>query len=450
MTAASARAAPALRVAIVTTFYPPCNFGGDGRYVQSFVHSLARRGCEVEVIYDADAWRTGKSVLHSVPLPPPEPEPAGVTVHRLQSRWPLASALLTHQTGRPIVQRAAIEAILAKGFDVIHYHNISLVGGPGVLALGEGVKLYTAHEHWLVCQNHILWRHNRELCDGRECFRCSLAFKRPPQAWRQTSLLEDSLAHVDAVIALSQSVADNHRAFGLRREMVPMASFMPDSVAKAPISNARSLHERPYFLFVGRLETFKGLQDVIPCFDKDSPADLLIAGTGDFEPELRGLASGSKTVKFLGAVAPADLSSLYHNAVALIAPSLCYEVFPMVALEAFREATPVIARDLGPYRQIVEESEAGLLFVDEGGLRSAMSALSGDRALRDRMGASGRAAVATRWSEATAVDAWFDLVRSIAVRRGREDTVGRVDALRLNSNSQAGRQTDTVHCAQKG
>ena len=447
---ASQGAARPLRVAIVTTFYPPCNFGGDGRYVQSFVHSLARRGCEVEVIYDADAWRVSTNVLHPPPAPPPEPEPAGVTVHRLQSAAPLASTLLMQQTGRPIVQRAAIKAILAKGFDAIHYHNISLVGGPEVLALGDGVKLYTAHEHWLVCQNHILWRHNRELCDGRECFRCSLAFRRPPQLWRQTSLLDDSLAHVDAIIALSKSVANNHRAFGLKHEMVPMASFMPDAVAKSAVSVAPAIQERPYFLFVGRLEMFKGLQDVIPCFDADSPADLLIAGTGDFEPELRKLAAGRETVKFLGAVAPADLPGLYHHAVALVAPSLCYEVFPMVALEAFREATPVIARDLGPYRQIAEESQAGLLFEDEDGLRAAIRTLLADRPLRDRMGNHGRMAVATRWSEATAVDAWLDLVRSIAARKGLEETAGRADALRLNSNSQSGRQADTIHCVQRG
>lgn len=447
---ASEGAARPLRVAVVTTFYPPCNFGGDGRYVQSFVHSLARRGCEVEVIYDADAWRVGTNALHPPPAPPPESEPEGVTVHRLQSGAPLMSALLTQQTGRPIVQRAAIEAILAKGFDVIHYHNISLVGGPGILALGEGVKLYTAHEHWLVCQNHILWRHNRELCDGRECFRCSLAFRRPPQAWRQTSLLDDSLAHVDAIIALSKSVADNHRAFGLVQEMVPMASFMPDSVAKAVVSTSPPVQERPYFLFVGRLEMYKGLQDIIPCFDADSPADLLIAGTGEFEPELRTLAAGRPTVRFLGSVAPNTLPSLYRNAIALVAPSLCYEVFPMVALEAFREATPVIARDLGPYPQIVEESGAGLLFDDAASLKAAIAALMGDRAYRDRLGAAGRAAIETRWSETTAINAWLDLVRSIAAGKGREDTVRRVDALRLNSDSQAGRQADTIHCVQRG
>lgn len=426
----SGMTADPLRVAIVTTFYPPCNFGGDGRYVRSFVHALARAGCEVEVIYDADAWRVARNALQPEPAPPPEPEPEGVTVHRLESRWPLGSTLLTQQTGRPVVQRGAIEAILAKGFDVIHYHNISLVGGPGVLVLGEAIKLYTAHEHWLVCPNHILWRHNRELCDGRECFRCSLAFRRPPQAWRHTSLLEDSLEHVDALIALSESVATNHRAFGLKREMVPMASFMPDSEAKPPPASLPPVGDRPYFLFVGRLEMFKGLQDVIPCFDADSPADLVIAGSGDFGPDLHALAQGRKSVKFLGSVDPGALPALYRGAIALIAPSLCYEVFPMVALEAFREAVPVIARDLGPYRQIVEESEAGLLFDDRASLAAALARLAGDRVLRDKLGSSGKAALQTRWSEATAIGAWFELVRSLAVKKGKDETVRRIDALR--------------------
>jgi glycosyltransferase involved in cell wall biosynthesis len=429
-----------LRVAIVTTFYPPCNFGGDGRYVQSLVHALARRGCEVEVIYDADAWRVGKGVARSVPLPTPLPEPPGVTVHRLQSRWALGSTLITQQTGRPLVQRMAIEAILAKGFDVIHFHNISLVGGPGVLPLGKGIKLYTAHEHWLVCANHILWRHNRELCDGRECFSCSIAFKRPPQIWRSTSILDDSLAHVDAIIALSKSVAENHRAFGFKHEMIPMASFMPDRVSDSVASGSASPGQRPYFLFVGRLEMFKGLQDVIPSFNDDSPADLLIAGTGEYEAELRLLAEGRKHVRFLGPVDPAQLSNLYRKAVALIAPSICYEVFPMVALEAFREATPVIARDLGPYRQIIEESGAGILFDNPHSLELAIAKLAADPALRDSMGNAGQKAIATRWSEATAINAWLDLVRGIAEKKGRYDTVRRVDALNQHSVTQTGQK----------
>jgi glycosyltransferase involved in cell wall biosynthesis len=288
----------------------------------------------------------------------------------------------------------------------------------------------------MVCPNHILWRHDRELCVGRQCLRCSVAFKRPPQGWRRTSLLEDNLAQVDALIALSQSVADRHREFGLKKEMVRMASFMPDAEVRSTADSTPS-HHRPYFLFVGRLQRFKGLQDVIPCFDDDSPTDLLIAGTGEFEPELRSLAAGRKRVTFLGQVGPEKLSGLYREAVALITPSLCYEVFPMVALEAFREGTPIIARNLGPYPQVVEESQAGLLFDDEAGLREAISLLATNFALRTKLGAAGKAALAARWSESVAVNEWLDLVRSVAVRKGLTDTIRKVDALAGTSQSAA-------------
>ncbi|MGL4542217.1 MAG: glycosyltransferase family 4 protein [Polymorphobacter sp.] len=414
-------------MALVTTYYPPCNFGGDGRYVRSFAQALARAGCDVEVIYDADAWR---AVSGHAEIPPPLPEPDGVTVHALSSRWALGSTLLTQQFGAPVVQNAALKALLARGFDVIHYHNASLIGGPGLWALGDAVKLYTAHEHWLVCANHVLWRYNRELCDARDCFKCSMTFRRPPQLWRSTGKLERAAAHIDEFIALSESVAENHRNFGFTRAMRPMASFLPAAEEAAPHRTvAASPYPRPYFLFVGRLEIIKGLQDVIAAWNGAIPADLLIAGEGNYEPELRALARGKSNIHFLGQVDPAKLPMLYRDARALIACSLCYEVFPMVALEAFRESTPLIARDLGPYAQILGECDGGLLFTNAESLRVAVMTLATDRAERDRLGASGHAAVLSRWSEATAMRDYLALVREVAARRGRSATVARVDAL---------------------
>jgi glycosyltransferase involved in cell wall biosynthesis len=314
------------------------------------------------------------------------------------------------QLGRPVLIGDQIEHLLSRDFDIIHYHNISLAGGPGVLGIGDAIKFYTAHEHWLVCANHVLWRHGRELCDRRECTRCSLAHRRPPPLWRATGLLEQEARHVDEFIALSESVATNHRNFGFRRDMCLMASFLPDAEAGAAADVPPYDHPRPYYLMVGRLETIKGMQDVVPLFDADFPADLLIAGSGPMEGELRRLANGSPAVHFLGQVDPVELPALYRGARALITPSRCYEVFPMVALEAFREGTPIIARDLGPYPQIVRESEAGLLFADEASLRDALTSLADNEDLRGRLSANGRTALAGRWSEKTAMRDYFRLV----------------------------------------
>jgi glycosyltransferase involved in cell wall biosynthesis len=418
-----------LRVAMVTTFYPPLNFGGDGQYVRRLAHALARRGCEVEVIFDADAWRVLNGAGSDAPLPGPEPEPPGVTVHRLQSRWPLGSTLLTQQLGRPVAQAGPLRRLLGGGFDVIHYHNVSLVGGPGILAMGDALKFYTPHEHWLVCPTHVLWRYDRELCTGRECFKCSLVYRRPPQAWRATHYLERHCDHVDVFIALSQSVADNHRAFGFHREMTLMTSFVPDAELEHDVALPTASPRRPYFLFVGRLEALKGLQEVIPLFGEDVPADLLIAGTGAYERELRRLAADRPQVQFLGHVSTDTLRSLYRDALGLIAPSLCYEVFPMVVLEAFCQRTPVIARDLGPYPQIIEESGGGLLFRTGEELRSALLGLARNAELRARLGAQGRRAVETRWSEESAVCAYLALVSQTARARARPDVAAKVERL---------------------
>ena len=85
---------------------------------------------------------------------------------------PWLSAIVTQQSGRPGLKSGRLARILDSGFDVIHFHNISLVGGPGVLSYGRGLKLYTMNEHWLVCPMHVLWKRNREPCHKPECLRC--------------------------------------------------------------------------------------------------------------------------------------------------------------------------------------------------------------------------------------------------------------------------------------
>lgn len=411
-----------LRFAMVTTFYPPYNFGGDGVYVRRLSHAIARRGHSVDIIHDVDAYRVGGGA-ETEPLP----EPPGVRTHALRSRASLLSTLATHQSGHPLVHGSRIRAILAGGFDVIHFHNVSLVGGPGVLAYGDGIKLYTAHEHWLVCESHILWRHNREPCSGRECLRCVVRARRPPQAWRATSLLEDKARHVDEFLALSSFSAGKHREFGFSVPMRVFPSFLPDEEAADSASvQAPRPSERPYYLFVGRLEAIKGLADVIPEFDGSLGAELWIAGTGAQEAELRALAAGKPAVRFLGRQSPAALRALYRGAVALVAPSQCFEVFPLVVLEAFRERTPVVARRLGPYPEIVEQTGSGLLFEGAAELRAALRRLLVEPRLRDELGAAGARAFAERWSERVVLDRYFELIREVAERRGLTDLHSRL------------------------
>jgi len=321
-----------------------------------------------------------------------------------------------------------IARILAQGrFDVINFHNISLLGGPGILKYGSALKLYMAHEHWLVCPSHVLWRHNRELCTGRECIRCQLAFRRPPQLWRGTGYLERELHHVDAFIAMSEFSRQKHREFGFPRDMEVVPYFLPDVEPGEGRRATEPPQPRPYFLFVGRLEKIKGLDDVIPVLRDFPDADLLIAGDGEYAAHLRSVGAGLENVKFLGRVPLEELRRYYEHALALIVPSVCYETFGIILIEAFRQRTPVIARRLGPFPEIVESSGGGELFETTAELVAAMRRLASDPGYRQRLAAAGFAAFQERWSESVVVPRYLDLVARTARQKDDRRVLSKLD-----------------------
>ncbi len=388
-----------LRILMFTTFYPPYSFGGDAVGIQRMARALVARGHDVTVVHDEDSYL----ILGGKPQPAGEPD--GIRRIGLRSRNGMMSNLLTQQLGRPVVHAARIREILAERQpDIIWHNNTSLIGGPGLLPMGEGLKVYEAHEHWLVCPTHVLWRHGRELCDDRQCLRCVLNYKRPPQLWRYTGALDRALDHMDLIVAKSEFSRSKHREFGLRQEMQVLPYFLPDLEQSALPEPAA--HDRPYFLFVGRLEKIKGLQDVFPAFDRYPDADLLILGDGDYADELKAQAAGNDRIKFLGRKTLEELNAYYRGAIGLIVPSVCYETFGIILIESFRLGTPVIARRLGPFPEIVERASGGSLFETEDDLIAAMSYLQHHPDRRVRQGAAARKAFLAIWHETSVLEAY--------------------------------------------
>ena len=403
---------------MLTTFYPPYSFGGDAVGIQRLSRALVRRGHRVTVIHDVDAF----NALHRGPEPAAITNDEGVEVVGLRSGMGLLSPLLTQQLGRPVANANRIARLLNEGdFDVVNFHNVSLVGGPGLFRLGgDSVTLYMAHEHWLICPMHVLWRHGRERCEKPECFRCTLHYHRPPQLWRKTGLLERELQHVDAFIAMSEFSRQMHRSRGFSRDMEVLSYFLPDpESAGMPDATDQPPHQRPYFFFAGRLERIKGLQDVIPVFARYQAADLVIAGDGEYAADLKTLAEGMPNVRFIGRVPPDDLSRYYRHAVATIVPSVCYETFGIVLIEAFRQGSPVIARRLGPFPEIVERSGGGELFQTTEELVQSMHRLQDNPSHRAALARAGYRGYVERWSESAVIPQYLGIVRRAAARRGK-------------------------------
>jgi glycosyltransferase involved in cell wall biosynthesis len=402
-----------MRFCMVTTFYPPRHFGGDAIYVQALARALTRAGHAVEVVVAADAFRAagGDDAMAAGADDGAADGSDGVVVHRLRSRFGRAAALFAHQTGAPGPLRGALAALLGRGFDVIHYHNISLIGGPAVLALGRAkAKLWTLHDHWLVCPTHVLWKNGERACDAPTCLRCSLRSGRPPQLWRYGGAIARALAHVDVLFAPSAWSAARHRAGGIARPIELLPHFSRFDVAATVAPPAAP----PRFLFVGRITAAKGVRALAELFAARPHLALTIAGDGELRAPLAAAFAHCANIRFAGTVHRAELAALYATATATIVPSLAPESFGLVAVESMGFGTPVLALDAGGCGELVRESGGGIVATDIAGLGRAVDLLAIDAERRAALGHAGRAAVAAGYTEAGHLARYLGRVQALA------------------------------------
>jgi glycosyltransferase involved in cell wall biosynthesis len=272
----------------------------------------------------------------------------------------------------------------------------------------------------------VLWRYGRELCDEKHCLACTLSYRRPPQAWRYAGALERALHNVDAFIAKSEFSRDIHAKFGFPRAMEVIPYFLPDTAHDRGAETAPE--PRPYFLFVGRLEKIKGVQDILSAFAGDAGPDLVVVGGGDFEAELKRLAADKPRVRFLGRLPAEEISRYYDGALALVVPSICYETFGIILIESFRNGTPVIARRIGPFPEIVGKG-GGVLFSSDAELRAAMARIAGDESHRAELSRAARAAFERCWRDDVVMARYVDLLRRTAVAKGAGELASRLERL---------------------
>ena len=400
---------------MVSTFYPPYNFGGDGMHIYRLSNELARRGHSVDVFYCEDSF----VMLNGGEPTGSFPNHDNVNLHPLRSGFGMLSPLATQQTGIPLFKSKLKRALSEGDYDVIHYNNMSLIG-IAALSYGSAIKLYTAHEHWLVCPMHVLWKLNREVCKKKSCTACQLSGKRPPQLWRYSGMMDRNLKHIDRFLSPSRFSIRKHLELGFDAPIQHLPYFLPKRPESNAVERAVDNGGRPYFLFVGRLEYIKGVQNLIEPFRKNPAFDLLVAGDGVFRESLEAQAADCPNIKFLGRQDQDSLSCLYRGAKAVIVPSICYETFGIVVIEAFSHKTPVIVNDLGALPEVVQDSDGGIIYKTEQELISAINMLAGDPEKRNEFGENGRRAYLKYWCEEPHLEMYMKLIESVVEEKERK------------------------------
>lgn len=256
---------------------------------------------------------------------------------------------------------------LIRGFrpDVVHAHNTFALISPSLYWVAGRFNVpvvQTLHNFRLLCPQAMFLRDGRvcEDCLGkvpwrgavRGCYRGSVA--------QSTALAGMVILHrglgtwqnkVTRYIALNEFCRSKFIAGGLPADRIVVKPNFVDF--DAPPAGVRA-----GFLFVGRLSAEKGIDVLVQATRNLGNVQVRVAGTG---PEA-ALLAGVPGLQELGALGGDAVRTEMSKAKALILPSICYETFGMVAVEAFAAGTPVIASRIGVLPNLVKDGVTGLLF----------------------------------------------------------------------------------------
>jgi glycosyltransferase involved in cell wall biosynthesis len=211
---------------------------------------------------------------------------------------------------------------------------------------------------------------------------------------RQAGLLDK----IDAYICLTGFFKEKILEVGIPEEKI----YLRPNFIDAPPLDASSYQQGDgYALYLGRLSNEKGIRTLIRAFEKLPEVNLKIVGTGPLEPELREYARAKdlRNIEFLGFKSGEEKWQLIRNSQFAVVPSEWYENFPIVALEYFAAAKPVIASRIGGLPYVVEEGRTGYLFEpgNADDLVATVKRLRGDPAAGSTMGSLGRQLVETKY-----------------------------------------------------
>ena len=209
------------------------------------------------------------------------------------------------------------------------------------------------------------------------------------------------ISRLDGRIAVSEAASQfNQQFFPGIYQIIPngvdVSRFTP-----LKLKSNLSQNSHPFtLLFVGRLEARKGFPYLLEAFKHIKmaipQARLVAVGPAQAETIKHYQTQVNQyqltDVEIVGEVRDAELPAYYQIADIFCAPSVDFESFGIVLLEAMAAGLPIVASDIPGYHSVMKHSHQGLFTEPKNtmALADTIISLSKDRIQRQKMGQEGR------------------------------------------------------------
>jgi len=286
--------------------------------------------------------------------------------------------------------------------DVLHVHNYKFLITPSIFyaAKQRGIKtVLTLHNYRLMvpCGNFMTK-------DGKVCEKCLTESPINILKYRcaQGSVLKSFLQYrlftktkfklnqlvdlVDTYIVLSNFAKNK-----LEQAGVPLNQIVIKPNFITTDDNTKLLSKNERAVFIGRLSFEKGILNLIEDWSSIN-YPLYIIGTGPLEGKAKELSKSNKNITFLGNMENTKVKEFLAESSFLVFPSTWYEGMPITILEAMSVSLPVIATNLGPRNEMIQNGVNGFLYENGNSkeFKEKVNILIENKDLRGKMGRAGK------------------------------------------------------------
>lgn len=214
----------------------------------------------------------------------------------------------------------------------------------------------------------------------------------PEDLRRQRIALNLAKQHAARIFVPSESTSKNLvQLAGVEESRIVVTPLGIDHAHYRPIEDpgavlAKYSLNKPYFLYVGRIDAKKNLPTLVQAFDQINGFELILVGSQGFGAE----KIAGENVRLLNWVPEEDLPGLYAGATAFVFPS-AYEGFGLPVLQALACGVPTIASDIPALREVAGQAALFVKPNDVAGWTDALRRITHDNDLRNHLQAQGLA-----------------------------------------------------------